>query len=149
MRRALVLCLLLPVAALAAGGGSADEPRESGPSAERRYNEGLVLTRRAEWVKAEAAYRDAVRLKPGFAEAWSELGHALKGQKRWDDSVKAYQEALRLRPDFPQALEYLGEAYVQMGKTAEARAVFERLKPLDPKLAAQLDKAIAAGKAGY
>jgi tetratricopeptide (TPR) repeat protein len=51
---------------------------------------------------------------------------------------------LRLRPDYPEALEYLGEAYVQMGKLAEAQAVLDRLRPLDPKEAEELAKAIAA-----
>ena len=76
-------------------------------------------------------------------------GHALKKRGLYDDSVKAYQEALRLRPDFPQAMEYLGETYVLMGKPTEAQALLDRLRPLDAKLAGQLEAAIKGGGSGY
>jgi cytochrome c-type biogenesis protein CcmH/NrfG len=114
-------------------------------TAEARYNAGNMLAAQRNWSAAEAAYRDATRMKPDFPEAWNGLGHALKGLKRYDESVRAYQEALRLRPDYPQALEYLGEAYVQMGKTADAQKILERLKPLDAAQAATLERAIAGG----
>ena len=50
---------------------------------------------------------------------------------------------MRLRPDYPEALEYLGEAYVQMGRIADAQAVLDRLRPIDPKEAEELAQAIA------
>jgi Flp pilus assembly protein TadD len=115
------------------------------PSAEARYNEGIALGASGDWVRAEAAYRDAVQRRPAFPEAWNGLGHALKMQGRFDQSVTAYQHALDLRPEYPQALEYLGETYVAMGKLDEAKALLVRLKPLDPKEAAKLEQAIAKG----
>jgi Flp pilus assembly protein TadD len=113
------------------------------PSAASRFAEGQTLARQSDWAGAVAAYREATRLQPAFPEAWNGLGHALRKQGRFDESVTAYHEALRLRPAYPQALEYLGEAYVQLGRIAEARAVLERLRPLDPKEAAELEQAIA------
>ncbi len=94
-------------------------------------------------------FREATKLKPNFPEAWSELGHALKKRGLYDDSVQAYQEALRLRPQFPQALEYLGETYALMGKHAEAQQTLDRLRPLDTRLAAQLEKAMSGGPSAY
>src|SRR5260370_547750 len=85
----------------------------------------------------------APRLRPGLAGAWNGLGYALRKQRRFDESVSAYREALRLRPNYPQALEYLGEAYVELGRLAEARAVLERLRRLDPREADELAQAIA------
>ena len=63
--------------------------------------------------------------------------------------MKAYQEALRLRPQFPQAMEYLGETYVYMGKRAEAQRMLDQLRPVDPKLAAQLETTMNGGGSGY
>lgn len=114
-------------------------------TAEARYNAGVALAARQDWPGAEAAYREATRLKPAFPEAWNGLGHALKNLKRYDESVRAYEEALRLRPNYPQALEYLGEAYVQMGKTTDARGILERLRPLDAAQATTLERAIGGG----
>ncbi len=113
------------------------------PSAESRFDQGQVLARQSDWAGAATAYREATQLRPAFPEAWNGLGHALRKQGRFDESVTAYREALRLRPAYPQALEYLGEAYVQLGRLAEAREVLERLRPLDPKEAAELAQAIA------
>src|SRR5262245_32936970 len=116
--RGLSLLMLLVLDArvvLSAGSGavpvpppSANPGRAPAMSAEARYNEGEARAAKHDWPGAEAAYRDATRLKPAFPEAWNGLGHALKNLKRYDESVRAYQEALRLRPDYPQALEYLG-----------------------------------------
>jgi len=117
--------------------------------AEARYNAGVALAARQDWPGAEAAYREATQLRPDFPEAWNGLGHALKNLKRYDESVRAYEEALRLRPNYPQALEYLGEVYVQMGKTADARGILERLRPLDAAQAATLEHAIGGGGSSW
>ncbi len=141
--------MLIARSAGAAGAGSAKEPpRPAGgtPSAEERYNAGNAAVAAKDWTKAETLYRLAVQAKPGFAEAWNGLGHSLKMQRRFADAVLAYRRALDLRPEFPQALEYLGEAYVEMGKSDEAKAILVKLEPLDATLAKQLSQAIAQGK---
>jgi len=122
-------------------------PRPAAPPPEARYNEGLAHARRGEWNAAEAAYRDALRGRAAFPEAWNGLGYVLRHQGRYEESVRAYHEALRLAPDYPAALEYLGEAYVKMGRLDEARALLERLRALNAPEAADLARAIGdAGK---
>jgi tetratricopeptide (TPR) repeat protein len=152
MLRVLVFCLFPASMALAAG----TAPMPAAPAApthartaESVYNEGLSLKSAEKWSEAEADFREATKLKPDFPEAWSELGHALRKRGLYDDSVKAYQEALRLRPQFPQAMEYLGETYASMGKHAEAEQMLDRLRPLDSRLAAQLEKAISGRPSAY
>ena len=116
-------------------------------SAESRLNEGLVLSEKKDWYGAEKAFRDAIRLRAAFPEAWNGLGFVLRSLKQYEESIQSYKEALRLRPDYPQALEYLGEAYVQIGRLDEAKAVLDRLRPLDPAEADELAEVIArAGK---
>lgn len=148
---ALVLLLL----AWAVPAPAADDPPMPSPAArgtgeataESRYNDGRELARTNDWRRAEDAYRDAIRLRAAFPEAWNGLGHALRKQARFEESVRAYQEALRLRPSYPQALEYLGEAYVQMGRLEEARAILTRLRPLDAREAEELAEAIRQASA--
>jgi tetratricopeptide (TPR) repeat protein len=111
---------------------------------EDRYNEGRAFVQNKQWGAAEDSYREAIKLRAAFPEAWNGLGYALRNQKKYEESVRAYEEALRQRPNYPEALEYLGEAYVQMGKLDEARTVLDRLRPLDPKEAETLAQAIAS-----
>src|SRR5437870_4658436 len=67
---------------------------------EGEYNRGLRARLTSDWSGAEAAFRNALALRPDFPEAWSELGYALRNLGRYGDSLAAYDEALRRRPDF-------------------------------------------------
>ena len=148
---ALALVLAAPVVAFAPAVAVANEvaPRPSAPvttPAEEEYNKGIRAKRSKEWSVATASFRKAVELRPDYAEAWNELGYALRNTGNYPDSIKAYDEALRLKPRFPEALEYLGEAYVKMGRLDDARQVLERLKPLDRGRAKELADEIAKPK---
>ena len=99
------------------------------------------------WPAAADAFRRAIGFRADFAEAWNELGYALRNLGRYAESLDAYGEALRLRPEFPEALEYLGEAYVKMGRLDDARRVLDRLRPLDAERARELADEIARAPA--
>ena len=116
------------------------------PTAEQEYSRGLAARDAKDWTTAVGAFMKAVDLRPSYAEAWSELGYALRNQGRYPDSLNAYDQALRLRPNFPEALEYLGEAYVKLGRLDDARRVLERLKGLDTGRARELAEVIDKGK---
>jgi tetratricopeptide (TPR) repeat protein len=150
--RRLTLGLVAALAALAPAPPAAADPSSPAveqkrqpmavPSADGEYDRGVRARVAGDWKTAEAAFRRAIALRADFADAWNELGYALRNQKRYAESVKAYDEALRLRPDFPEALEYLGEAYVDMNRLDEARRVLARLRPLDASRARELAEAI-------
>ena len=115
-------------------------------TAQSEYNRGVRARVAKDWPTAVGAFRRAVDLSPDNADAWNELGYALRNVGRYQDSLDAYDVALRLRPNFPEALEYLGEAYVKMGRLDEARRVLDRLRPLDRKRAAELADVIARAR---
>jgi tetratricopeptide (TPR) repeat protein len=48
-------------------------------------------------------FQEAIRLKPDYAEAHSNLGTAFYQQGRTGEAIREFQEALRLRPDFADA----------------------------------------------
>ena len=151
--RGLVLALTIALGAVSTAaavddGPVAVPPRAAGAPAaapEVRYNEAHALAKRQDWKAAELAYRDALRARPAFPEAWNGLGYVLRHQGRYDESVRAYHEALRLRPDYPAALEYLGEAYVKLGRVDDARALLTRLRQLNAPEAADLARALGEG----
>jgi Flp pilus assembly protein TadD len=107
------------------------------------YDRGVRARVVENWPAAEDAFRHATALRPDFADAWNELGYALRHLGRYPESLEAYGEALRLRPAFPEALEYLGEAYVKMGRLDDARRILDRLRPLDAARAQELSDEIA------
>jgi len=138
-----------PAGAPADPSSPAVEQRREPPasaSAESEYHRGIRARVARDWKAAEAAFRAATARQATFADAWNELGFALRNQGRYAESLDAYAEALRLRPDFPEALEYLGEAYVKMGRLDDARRVLDRLRPLDPARARELADEIAKGR---
>ena len=140
---------LVPRVSLADPSEPSGAERRQSPTAadaESEYNRGVRARVAKDWLAAADAFRRAVRLRADFADAWNELGYALRHQGRYPESLDAYHEALRLRPNFPEALEYLGEAYVKMGRLDDARRVLNRLRPLDASRAQELAEEIAKGK---
>ena len=53
--------------------------------------------------EAEASYRQAITLKPDFAEAHSNLGVTLQELGRLDEAEASYRQAIALKPDFAKA----------------------------------------------
>jgi tetratricopeptide (TPR) repeat protein len=137
------------VAALADPSSPAVEQKRQAPAeatAQTEYNRGVRARVSKDWPAAVSAFRRAVDLRPDFADAWNELGYALRNVGRYQESLGAYDTALRLRPNFPEALEYLGEAYVKLGRLDDARRILDRLRPLDGKRAAELADEIAKAR---
>jgi tetratricopeptide (TPR) repeat protein len=146
----LVALVSVPATVVVADPSSpAVEERRQPPAvgdADTEYDRGVRARVMQDWPLAENAFRRALTLRPGFPDAWNELGFALRQQGRYMESLAAYDEALRLRPDFPEALEYLGEAYLKLGRLDDARRVLERLRPLDPERAAELAEEIRTAR---
>jgi tetratricopeptide (TPR) repeat protein len=53
--------------------------------------------------EAIAQYEEAVRLKPGYAEAHCNLGNALSAEGRTREAIAQYEDALRLEPGLVEA----------------------------------------------
>jgi tetratricopeptide (TPR) repeat protein len=149
---ALVPLPMVPLAPSVARGepsSPAAQERRQPPTvatADTEYDRGVRARLVRDWGAAVNAFRGAIALRPDFADAWNELGFALRQQGRYGESIQAYHEALRLRPNFAEALEYLGEAYLKMGRLEEARRVLDRLRPLDTARAEELATEIARAR---
>jgi Flp pilus assembly protein TadD len=73
-----------------------------------------------EHEQAVQAYRESIRLKPDFAEAWYNLGFAYAKLGQYQQAVNPYREAIRLKPDDALAWYNLGNAYARLGQYQEA-----------------------------
>ena len=61
------------------------------------------------------AYNKAVSIKPNYAEAYYNMGNALKEQDKQEEAVEVYNIALAIKPD-------LAEAYYNMGNVFKGKA---------------------------
>jgi DNA-binding SARP family transcriptional activator/cytochrome c-type biogenesis protein CcmH/NrfG len=73
-----------------------------------------------DWVGSEAAFREAIRLNPGYAEAHHELSMLLMRRQRFDEALLEAQRALYLAPMSARFEIGAGEVYLYSGRYNEA-----------------------------
>jgi len=95
--------------------------------------------------KAEAAARKALQLDDTLARAHLALGQILSLYHwRWDDGDKALQQVAQLRGGQEEPVSAISTALIRRGRFADALAVAERARRLDPlSLSAQVTVGIA------
>jgi Flp pilus assembly protein TadD len=87
---------------------------------------------------AVTVLREALRIKPDFAEAHNELGYSYLKMQQYPAAVASLRQATRLKPDYALAHLNLGLTYVSMGNKNAAMEEYRTLKSLDQKKAATL-----------
>lgn len=98
--------------------------------------------------KAAACFEQAVAVDPAYAPAYNGLGAARKRAGDPAGAVAAWEKALALDPASGNALYNLGVAYLEQGRTSEARELLLRYKSrfessLPPDERARLDALLA------
>lgn len=87
--------------------------RRAGPATPESFlAQSLQLYREGRFVESIAASESALALRPGYAEAWNNIGAAYNEMREHDKAVAACERALALKPDFTLArnnLEYARE----------------------------------------
>jgi Flp pilus assembly protein TadD len=106
-----------------------------GEDAPLRYNMGIAEAARGRAAEAEEDFRAAIRLDPGFAEAFVNLGIALHQQNRVAEAADAYRRAIALAPREPRAHHDLGVALDELGRADEAEAQFREAVAVDSTFA--------------
>jgi tetratricopeptide (TPR) repeat protein len=76
--------------------------------------------------KAAAAYRNAVKLRPNYPEAYLALARTLADAGSVLEAEKAANQARKLRPGYAEASAVLGRIYKDEGEEAKAIAAFKR-----------------------
>jgi len=99
---------------------------------ERHLKLGLAQFDAGETEAARASLVEAVRLKPGWAEAHFYLAKVFDVLKRYDDMLDAFREAAWLKPEWAEAHYNLGLALLMLGEAEEALAPFKQAVEIDP-----------------
>ncbi len=95
--------------------------RESAPT---QYNLGFALSARGRRDEAIAAFEEALRIDPDYAQAHNNLGALLQLVGQQDAALEHYRRAAALRPDNVEAHTNLGQLLSIRGRAAEAAAQF-------------------------
>ena len=65
-------------------------------------------------------FRQALKIKPDYADALNNWGAALARQGKPAEAIEHYQQALKLRPSFPEAQSNLVNALRGLGRGKDA-----------------------------
>ena len=97
--------------------------------ADKAALEGYQLLDQGKVDEAMKSFDEALRLKPGFAEAWVGLAEVLEGQGRDLDAVAALRKAIALREGYVGALFNAAVILRRLGRLDEAEALLREVVP--------------------
>ena len=89
-------------------------------------------------------FRRALRARPNYADAHSNMGNVLHALDRDEEAMASYVRALAIKPDHPEAYNNLGMALRWLNRDEEAVACFEMAQAIKPDYVdAQLNEGLS------
>lgn len=88
-------------------------------SPESYLNQSLAFYQQGKYQDSIAAARQALKLRPGYSDAWNNIAAAYNAQGRWDEGIQAAAEAVRLAPGNQLAKNNLAWAVQQKAKSVK------------------------------
>jgi Flp pilus assembly protein TadD len=132
MKRWMVIVLVMICLALGAGiqgfaGSGGDNVRAANMRAAQDYYK-LGLLQAGEGREAEAikAFRQALGIRPDWAEVHSLLGSTLARAGNFAEAEVELRKAVTLKPDYAEGWNFLGEFLKERGKEKEAQEAFKK-----------------------
>ena len=61
---------------------------------------GIALEEQGKLDEAIEAYKQALAIKPDYAEAYNNMGIALEEQGKFNEAIQAYTKALSIKPNY-------------------------------------------------
>ena len=110
------------------------------------YNAGFLRVREERYREALPFLREAVRLDPGYTEAWVQLGVALQSDGAAEEGAIAFEKALELNPIHGLALYGAALTHRQVGSVLRATEYEMRLRKASPDLAADYEARVLRGE---
>ena len=90
------------------------------------YNLGIVLSEQREADQAIEHYRQAVALRPDYAEAHYNLGRLLVEKGQLNDAIAHYERAATINPADAEAQNNLGVTLFGIGRADDAIAHYQK-----------------------
>ena len=129
---------------------------------ETYLNLGYIYRQKKDWTSAEASYKKALELRPGYSEAMSgllavyeatgqeaqaaELAKTAEGDatvqfdraaqllndNKYEEALAAFQKAAAAEPTNPEPIYYIGAILVGLNRADEARTNLEKYLSMNP-----------------
>ncbi len=99
------------------------------------YNLGIVLKEQGEADQAVEHYRQAVALRPDYAEAHYNLGRLLVERGQLNDAIVHYEKAAAINPADAEAQNNLGVTLFGIGRADDAIAHYQKALEIRPDYA--------------
>lgn len=90
------------------------------------HNLGNLLAALGRPAEAIVAEREAIRLNPGYFEAYLGLGQAQERSFDFDDAEHSFRAALRIQPNSQIAMQCLAGALNELGRPKDSEAVLRQ-----------------------
>ena len=87
---------------------------------------GEEMAKAGDVAGAENHYREAIRVRPSFKQAYTCLGHLLMLQGKKDEAGRLLEKALGLDPLYIPAMKNLGDLRMRQGRTEEAISLYRK-----------------------
>ena len=132
MQRWIVVVLVMIGLALGAGiQGFADNGSDKVKAANLRaaedyYKLGLIQAGEGREAEAIKAFRQALGIRPDWAEVHSLLGSTLARAGNFAEAEVELRKAVALKPDYAEGWNFLGEFLKDRGKEQEAQECFKK-----------------------
>ncbi len=107
--------------------------KDAREKAEQEFLRGSSYDKAHMYREAIEAYREAIRLRPDYADAYVNLGVAYYRIERYSEAVNAYSQAIKIRPVNLSAYNKLGATYIILGDYSKALDAFTQSVRIDPK----------------
>jgi tetratricopeptide (TPR) repeat protein len=96
------------------------------------YDYGVLLMNAKRFPEAERAFRQAIEIKPAYADAHNNLGFLLEQDGKLDEAAAEYRKAVEAKPDFRQAHYNLGRILINQQNFQEGiEQLRQTLTPVD------------------
>jgi tetratricopeptide (TPR) repeat protein len=96
------------------------------------YNLGIALNQRGDVDDAITHYRQAIELRPNYADAHYNLGRLLTQKGQLDDAVSHYEKVLEINPADAETYNNLGVTLFDGGRVDEAIVQYQKALTIRP-----------------
>lgn len=101
-----------------------------------------ILSKRGEIEAAAAAYEKVIEIKPNVPNIMIIYANMLRDNGKRREALAIYQRSLALQPSNAIAIFNAGVLSLKLGQPESAKIYLESLRPLDSRMASQLERCI-------
>ncbi len=106
-----------------------------GLSATDWFEKGYALGISGRYQESIDAFKQAVWIKPDYAEAHYNLGTVYSSLDRHQEAIEAYRQAIKIKPDYAEAHNNLGTVYSNLDRHQEAMEAYRQAIKIKPDYA--------------